>query len=180
MFSEERDLDVTRSWSGKITRSRVTVSLSLVSEGLDGKLRSVGKILSWGRTRDGGGGTMSWSLRDSGPHPPQAKGGSGTEGDGRCLVCGVARAEASRVLPVFFCCGLLSKRGILFFQSGILSWLWSRRWRFQAVQAWGPTGGHVILKMAKHRLFCYGLVYPSRCREFGFLFWSSTGLPHCT
>lgn len=47
----------------------MTVSLSLVSEGLDGKLRSVGKILSWGRTRDGGGGTMSWSLRDSEPHP---------------------------------------------------------------------------------------------------------------
>lgn len=54
----------------------MTVSLSLVSEGLDGKLRSVGKILSWGRTRDGGGGTMSWSLRDSGPHPPQAMKGS--------------------------------------------------------------------------------------------------------
>lgn len=48
----------------------MTVALSLGSEGLDWKLRSVGKILSWGRTRDGGGGTMSWSLRDSGSlHP---------------------------------------------------------------------------------------------------------------
>lgn len=47
----------------------MTVSLSLVSESLDGKLRS--KILSWGRSRDGGGGTMSWSLRDSEPHPPR-------------------------------------------------------------------------------------------------------------
>lgn len=37
----------------------MTVSLSLGPEGLDGKLRSVGKILSWGRTRGGGGGTMS-------------------------------------------------------------------------------------------------------------------------
>lgn len=100
--------------------------------------------------------------------------------DDRCLVCGVVRAEASRVFPVFFCCDLLSKSGILFFQSGILSWLWSRRWRFQAVQAWGPAGGHIILEMAKHRLFCYGLVYPSRWRKFGFLFWSSVGFPHCT
>lgn len=31
----------------KITKRRVTVSLSLGSEGLDWKLRSVGKILSW-------------------------------------------------------------------------------------------------------------------------------------
>lgn len=48
----------------RITRSRVIISLSLGSEGLDWKLRSVGKILGRRRTRDGGGGTVSWWMRD--------------------------------------------------------------------------------------------------------------------
>lgn len=34
----------------RITRNRVTMSLSSGSEGLDWKQRSVGKILRWGRT----------------------------------------------------------------------------------------------------------------------------------
>lgn len=50
----------------RITRNRETMSLSFSSEGLEWKQRSVGKILCRVRTRDGGKGTVRWSLRDSG------------------------------------------------------------------------------------------------------------------